>query len=112
MTFFRIDREETVIAVRGELDIATAPQLRAALIEAIDTHPGEELIVDLNGVEFIDSAGLGMLVGGRRRARERRGDLILVSTGRIVGNVLKLTGLDRVFDVHESVEGARGWSVG
>ena len=105
---FGIDRENEVVAVRGALDIATAPQLRAALSEAIETHPGLTLIVDLEGVEFIDSAGLGMLVGGRRRAQAHGGDIVLVSTARNVGRVLEITGLTRIFAIYDSVEAARG----
>ena len=86
----RKDIEDTaVIAVRGELDIATAPELRAALMQAIEQHPGARLIADLEGLEFIDSAGLGILVGGRKRARTTGGDLVLVSTGRNVGRTLE-----------------------
>ena len=94
---FVVQRDERVVAVRGELDIGTAPELRAALMEAIDQYPGERLIADLEGLEFIDSAGLGILIGGRKRAQAEGGDLVLVDTGRNVARILELTGLTRVF---------------
>jgi anti-sigma B factor antagonist len=105
---FSVQRDGTVVAMRGELDIGTAPELRATLMEAIEQHPGERLIADLEGLEFIDSAGLGILIGGRKRAQAEGGDLVLVSTGRNVAKILELTGLTRVFEIHPSVAAARG----
>jgi anti-sigma B factor antagonist len=107
---FGVERRDSegavVIAVRGELDIGTAPELRAALAEAIEAHPGARLIADLEGLDFIDSAGLGILVGGRKRAQSRDGDVVLVSTGLNIGRTLELTGLDRVFEIYSSVTAA------
>ena len=91
-----------VVAVRGELDIEGAPELRTALSDAIEEHPGEHVVVDLEGVDFIDSAGLGVLLGGLERARGAGGDLTLVATGQAVVRVLELTGLTRVFEIHGS----------
>ena len=97
-----------MLAVHGELDIDGAPSLRRALIEAIDNNAGRQLVVDLEGVDFIDSAGLGVLVGGLKHARTREGDLVLVATGRSVIKVLELTGLTRVFEIHPSRAAALG----
>jgi anti-sigma B factor antagonist len=102
----QVDRRDgegvAVLAVRGELDLDGAPHLRLALVEAIDENPGRRVVVDLEGVDFIDSAGLGVLVGGLKRARSNDGDLALVTTGRSVMKVLELTGLTRVFEIHAS----------
>jgi anti-sigma B factor antagonist len=95
-----------VVAVHGELDFDRAPSLRLALIEAIDQNPGRPVVVDLDGVDFIDSAGLGVLVGGLKRARSHAGELVLVATGRSVIRALELTGLTRVFEIHPSREAA------
>ena len=97
-----------MVAVHGEIDFEGAPSLRLALIEAIDEHPGHRVVVDLEGVDFIDSAGLGMLVGGLKRARGNDGDLVLVATGRSVVKVLELTGLTRVFEIYASHSAAVG----
>jgi anti-sigma B factor antagonist len=91
-----------VVTVHGALDLAGAPDLRRALGEAIDGNPGRPVVVDLEGVEFIDSAGLGVLAGGLQRARAGEGDLVLVATGRSVVRALELTGLTRVFQIHPS----------
>lgn len=109
---FVVDRQDVedtiVIAVRGELDIGTAPALRSALMEAIEERPGARIVADLEGLDFVDSAGLGILIGGRKRAQAGDGDLVLVSTGRNVTKILDLTGLMRVFEVYSSVPAARG----
>ena len=97
-----------VVAVHGDVDVHSAPRLRAALSEAIDEHRGRHVVVDLEGVEFIDSAGLGVLLGGRERARGADGDLTLVATGQGVVRVLELTGLTRVFEIHASRTAALG----
>ena len=91
-----------VVAVHGDLDVDGAPELRRALVEAIDEHPGRQLILDLEGVDFIDSAGLGMLVAGLKRAKDRGGDLVLVATGQNVLRILEVTGLTRVFEIRKS----------
>jgi anti-sigma B factor antagonist len=98
--------EPQVIAVHGDLDIEGGPLLRDALLEAMKERSGGRLVVDLEGVDFLDSAGLGVLVGGRERARSADGDLVLVATGRNVLKVLELTGLDRAFEIHGSREAA------
>ena len=101
---FQVAREDAggvaVLAVHGELDLECAPALKEALVEAIGEHPGERIVVDLEGLDFIDSVGLGILLGGLKRARTVDGDLVLVATGRNVLRVLELTGLVRVFEIH------------
>jgi len=96
-----------VLALRGELDVESGPKLREALLEAIG-EGGRRVVVDLEGVDFIDSAGLGVLVGGLKRARSNDGDLALVATGRSVLKVLEITGLTRVFELHTAREAALG----
>ena len=91
--------DAVVVAVRGDLDLDGGEDLRTALRQALDEDPGRRIVVDLEGVDFMDSAGIGVLVGGRERARGNDGDLVLVATGRSVLRVLALTGLDRVFEI-------------
>ena len=81
-----------MLEVRGEVDAYTAPQLREALREM----DGQEarLLVDLNGVDFMDSSGLGVLIGGQKRAREQQGELALVCSGQSLLRLLAITGLD------------------
>ena len=94
--------ETTVIAVSGEIDVYTAPKLREKLVSLVDSG-NYHLIVDMEGVEFLDSTGLGVLVGGLKRVRAHEGWIDLVSTqGRIL-RIFRITGLNKVFSIYDSV---------
>ena len=94
-----------VLAVQGEVDVYTAPQFREQLIQLVD-QGHRNIVVDLEGVEFLDSTGLGVLVGGLKRVRSHDGDLSLVCTQRRILKVLEITGLTKVFSIHDSVDSA------
>jgi anti-sigma B factor antagonist len=100
-----------VLAVQGEVDVYTAPQFREQLIQLVD-QGHRQIVVDLEGVEFLDSTGLGVLVGGLKRVRSQDGDLSLVCTQRRILKVLEITGLTKVFDIHDSVDAAVAGSPG
>lgn len=97
----------TVVEVRGEVDLYTAPRLKERLVELIGGGR-VRLAVDLDGVEFLDSTGLGILIGALKRCREADGVLALVAPRDPVLKVLGITGLDRVFPIHDTVERATG----
>jgi anti-sigma B factor antagonist len=101
-----VEREEsaTLVALRGDLDLLTAPALRECLVKVIDE--GARIVVDLEAVGFLDSAGLGILVGGLKRARTGGGELELVCSSRDVLKPLEIMGLDRVFTIHPGREAA------
>ncbi len=94
-----------VLAVAGEVDVSTAPRLRQELVE-LAAAGNERVVVDLGQVEFLDSTGLGILVSGLKRFRTLGGDLLLVCTQPRVLKVFEITGLTRVFSIHESVPDA------
>jgi len=94
-----------VFGLRGSLDIATAPSLRAALLEAAGQGK-REIVVDLTRVEFIDSTGLGSLIGAHRRAQEEGGSLRLVVNEGPLSRLLAITGLVRVFSIHATLDDA------
>jgi anti-sigma B factor antagonist len=96
----------TLVVLRGDLDLATAPELRECLVKVIDE--GARIVVDLERVDFLDSAGLGILVGGLKRARTGGGELELICTSREVLKPLEITGLDRVFTIHPGRDSALG----
>jgi len=96
-----------VVAVTGEVDIYTSPELKAALTGP-DAEGCTRVIVDLNGVGFIDSSGLGVLVGALRRAREAGIELLLVSSQPSFARILRITGLDAVFLLHPTAAEALG----
>jgi anti-sigma B factor antagonist len=94
-----------VIDVLGEIDIYTAPRLRELLIDLV-SKGSCQLAVTLDKVGFLDSTGLGVLVGGLRRVRARDGSLDLVCTQERILKILKITGLTEVFDIYETVDQA------
>lgn len=96
-----------VLSVQGEVDVYTAPQFREQLIQLVDQGQ-RSILVDLEGVEFLDSTGLGVLVGGLKRVRSHDGDLALVCTQRRILKVLEITGLTKVFTIHDNVDAAVG----
>ena len=95
----------TVLAVKGEVDVYTAPRLREKLVELV-SEGKHQIIVDLEGVDFLDSTGLGVLVGGLKRLRSHEGDLVLVCTQPRILKVFEITGLTKVFAIHDSVASA------
>jgi anti-sigma B factor antagonist len=95
----------SIVEVKGEVDLYTAPRLKERLNEL--TGSGRSRIaVNLESVEFLDSTGLGVLIGALKRCREAGGTLALAAPREPVRKVLSITGLDRVFPVHDSVEQA------
>ena len=95
----------TVVRVVGEVDVSTVPALRGLLSDlAIDGSV--EIVLDLCGVDFMDSAGIGALVTAQRRIRTLRGVLAVACDSAPVLRVLHLTGMDKVLSVHPSVADA------
>jgi len=94
-----------VVVVRGEVDIATAPKLREKLVE-LASQGAKHVVVDLEAVEFLDSTGLGVLIGGMKRLRAMEGDLTLVCTQPRILKVFEITGLNRAFAIYETLGAA------
>jgi anti-sigma B factor antagonist len=97
----------TVLDVGGELDLSTAPSLRQEL-EALIEGGAKDLVVNLEGLGFMDSSGLGVLVGAHKRLEGSGGRVALVCREGPTLKVLAITGLDRVFPIHPSVDAALG----
>ena len=94
-----------VVDVEGEIDIYSAPRLRELLIDLVSTTH-YQLIVDLDKVGFLDSTGLGVLVGGLKRVRPHDGWLDLVCTQEWILNIFRITGLTQVFGIYQTVDQA------
>jgi anti-sigma B factor antagonist len=90
------DDGRLLVRLAGELDISTAPILERRLREALDGG-GRRLVVDLRGLDFLDSTGLTLLVRWGRGAEQDGYDLALVRGGPRVHRLFELTGLDEVF---------------
>lgn len=91
-----------LLRARGELDLYTGPELRRPLIEITESDAAAQVLVDLTGVTFIDSSGLGVLIGGLRRLRAAGGTLAISGATGQVEQVLTVTGLLTVFPVREA----------
>lgn len=94
-----------VISVGGDLDVVGAPQVRSSIMRTV-ADGATELIVDLSKVDFVDSFGLGVLVGALKRIRGVDGRFVLVLNEPRVLKVFEITGLDKVFDIADSLEAA------
>ena len=104
------DVDPTLIRVQGELDSFSAAQLRSGFGRALHGAGNTEesaTVVDIRDVPFVDSAGLGALVGGIRRIQEAGGSVVLCCTRPSVLRLLSMTGFDRVVTVTSSPEEAR-----
>jgi anti-sigma B factor antagonist len=100
--------ERNVFQVEQEsIDETSAWDLRPALLRALYMQ-GPRLSVDLSRVSFIDSTGLGMLVGVLKEAREMNGDMRLVNAGREVRRILQVTGLEALFETGAASMGPGG----
>ena len=93
-----------VVVLRGELDVAEAARIAASL--AVVAASGRDVIVDLEGLEFIDSSGLAALVRARQHARRAGGDLLLAAPQQQVLRMLAVTRLIDVFAVHACIDDA------
>jgi anti-sigma B factor antagonist len=92
----RIDQGVPVISVVGEIDVATAPQLRESL-HGVIAEGRSTVVLDLLGVTFLDSTALGVLVGGLKRCRELGGELHVVVADARIRKIFEITGLNKVF---------------
>jgi anti-sigma B factor antagonist len=90
--------DSVVVAVSGELDVASAPALRQELYRVIDQH-ANKVVVDLAEMEFIDSTGLGVLVGALKRVKEQGGALELRALSPSARRVFDITGLSKAFTI-------------
>ena len=94
-----------VVDVEGEIDVYTAPRLRELLIDLVN-NGHYQLVVNMEKEEFLDSTGLGVLVGGLKRVRAHDGSLHLVCTQERILKIFRITGLTKVFPIHATVADA------
>lgn len=90
--------DETVVAIQGEVDLYTAPRLREQLEGAVATD-SPNVVIDLDTLDFIDSTGLGVLVGALKEAENRGGEVRLRNPGRSTRKILEIAGLTEVFTI-------------
>ena len=96
-----VDADTHVIELGGEVDLYTAPEFKERLVQVIEDGK-KHVVVDLSKATFIDSTTLGVLVGGVKRLRPAGGSLTLVCADPNICKIFEITGLDRVFSIHDS----------
>ena len=97
--------DASVLTLRGEIDVYTAPRLRQAIIDLVDGG-ATNIVVDMEKVDFLDSTGLGVLVGGLKRVKVKEGSLSIVTTQDKILKIFDITGLNKAFAIHASVDDA------
>jgi anti-sigma B factor antagonist len=100
----QLDERASVLGVEGELDLASAPKLKWALADVLDTG-ASQLVIDLSRVTFIDSTALGVMVGAHRSLRPGTRMAIVCSHPDVL-NIFELTGLDATFEIFSTFDDA------
>ena len=100
-----LDDQRHVVAVGGEIDLFTAPELKAAIGEALESGH-TRIVVDLSATTFLDSTALGVLIGAVKRLRSRDGVLTIVNTDQNIAKTFEITGLDQIFTIRPTREEA------
>jgi anti-sigma B factor antagonist len=99
------------VAVSGEIDLFTAPELKAAIADVVDGG-STRIVVDLTQTTFLDSTALGVLIGAVKRLRSTDGALSIVNTDATIAKTFEITGLDQIFTIcptrDEAVEALDG----
>lgn len=96
---------QVVLSARGEIDMATLPQLHSALARAVGGNPGRVVVIDVDGVDAFDDTALGVVLGAAGRARDFDGDIVLVCSDGPLRDRLARTGFDRAVRVSSSLAG-------
>ena len=102
-----LDPDITLIQLNGRLDAISSERVKSAL-QLLADQDQAKIIIDLQGVPFIDSSGLAALVSGLRTVRERGGTIVLSGAQSQAQIVFRLTMLDRVFAIYPTYQVARG----
>lgn len=94
-----------VLRLSGELDLGSVPEVRRAIRALIDEGQ-VNFLINLTQLEFIDSSGLGVLVGGLARVREKEGEIKIVCANRRILRVFEMTRLTQLFEIYQDEEAA------
>jgi anti-sigma B factor antagonist len=94
-----------VIDVQGEIDVYTSPRVKETINELIEKEH-YNLIINLEEVRYIDSTGLGVLIGALKKVREHNGSINLICTNPQIKKIFNITGLVKIFGIFKNVEEA------
>lgn len=95
-----------IIKILGELDLVIASQFRQRVDDAWEEWPVLNMILDLSQVTFIDSSGLGVILGRYKKVKERKGEFILVGFNPQIGKILEMSGIMSIIRVNDNIEDA------
>jgi anti-sigma B factor antagonist len=93
-----LDDRRLVIEVSGEVDLFTAPELKTLITEGMENGTSQ-IVIDLSATSFLDSSGLGVLIGAVKRLRDRDGKLTIVNVDSNIAKTFEITGLDQIFTI-------------
>ena len=94
-----------VVDLNGEIDVYTSPKVKDAIGDLIDKGH-YNLVINLEKVRYIDSTGLGVLIGGLKRVREHGGTVNLVCTNPQIKKIFDITGLVKIFGIYDDEDAA------
>lgn len=100
------DKNTLVVKVSGELDLSTAEQFKLQVEQALEHWKAKNLILDLSGVNFIDSSGLGVILGRYKTITQNNGFIAIVKPKASVKKVLELSGILRIINLYKDVNTA------
>ena len=97
----KVSAETRVLTVQGEIDVYTSAYLKEHVATAI-AEGAKHVAMNLSGVEYLDSTGLGVLIGALKNLKERNGSLILIGPSRRISRIFEITGLHKIFTVYQT----------
>lgn len=98
----------SVVHIKGDIDLRTSPEVRAAILDLYEKRGQEIVVLDLKGVNYIDSSGVASLVEGLQQAKKHKARFVLAGLNDAPRHVLDLTRLTSVFEIAPSVESVLG----
>jgi anti-sigma B factor antagonist len=100
------EKETAIIEVKGDIDLYSSPQVRQTVLDTLNKKEAKRVIVDLIGVRYVDSSGVASLVEGLQLSRKSQVRFVLCGLNKAPKQVLELTRLIKVFEIHDTLETA------
>ena len=91
-----------ILEVQGDVDLYNVGELKQSIFKLLDTDDVKSLIIDMKGISYMDSSGIGALVAGQKKVKNKSGKFALLNIRDEVLNILKLATLDQFFTIYES----------
>jgi len=100
---FQVEGQALIVTLRGELDLHTSPGFKDAMVHLFESHPTlSHLIMDVQGLTFVDSSGLGVILGRYRELQERGGRLYFVQANPQIKRILQMSGFQKISEFANS----------